>query len=170
MNQPERRHRGLARWVAWARSLAASTHIRDGMKRIWHRLHTSHLSPRVVAMSVGIGLAVGLLPVYGLHGVLVVAVCVPLRLDSVLAFAATLVSNPVTYPLLVVAELKLGEVMLGTSSLSVEQLMAGQGWSVAGWQLLAGTAALAFGVGIPGACVAWAIARHWQRRHPRGDS
>lgn len=144
--------------------------MRDGVTRVWHRLHTKHLSPRVVGMSVGIGLTVGLLPVYGLHGILVLAVCVPLRLDSVLAFAATMVSNPVTFPLLVVAELKLGEALLGTSALSVDQLMAGQGWSAAGQQLLAGTLLLASGVGLFGAAVAWALVRHWQQRRDRSEA
>lgn len=154
----------MAGFVAWARTLATSTKARDGALRIWHRLHTNHLSPRVVAVSVGVGLAIGLLPVYGLHGVLVLAVCVPLRLDSVLAFAATMVSNPITFPLLVIAELELGEALLGSSSLSLEQLMAGQGWALAGQQLLAGTLILASVVGVVGAGLAWVGTRHWQHR------
>lgn len=164
MSPNAHRHRGLAGFIAWAHTLATTTKVRDGALRIWHRLHTKHLSARVVAMSVGVGLAIGLLPLYGLHGVLVLAVCVPLRLDSVLAFAATMVSNPITFPLLVIAELELGEALLGSSSLSVEQLMAGQGWVVAGKQLLAGTLILATVVGVIGAGLAWVVTRHWQRR------
>lgn len=164
MSPNAHRHQGVAGFVAWARSLATSTKLRDGALRIWHRLHTSHLSARVVASSVGVGLAVGLLPVYGLHGVLVLAICVPLRLDSVLAFAATMVSNPLTFPLLVIAELKVGEALLGSSALSVDQLMAGQGWVLAGQQLLAGTMILASVVGAVGAGLAWVATRHWQRR------
>jgi uncharacterized protein (DUF2062 family) len=81
-----------------------------------------------------------------------------------------MVSNPITFPLLVVAELKLGEVLLGTSSISVEELMAGRGWSLAGEQLLVGTAILASSVGVVGAALAWAVARHWQQRRLRREA
>lgn len=137
------------------------------MTRVWHRLRTPHLSARVVAVSIGVGLTIGLLPVYGLHGALVLAVCIPLRLDAVLAFAATMVSNPVTFPLLVFAELKLGEELLGKSSLTVDQLLAGQGWALAGQQLLVGTAILATVVGAVGSILAWVVVRHWHRRTPQ---
>ncbi len=104
---------------------------------------------------------------YGLHGALVLAVCIPLRLDAVLAFAATMVSNPLTFPLLVLAELKLGEQLLGKSSSTIDQLLAGQGWALAGQQLMVGTAILATVVGAGGSLVAWVVVRYWQRRAPR---
>lgn len=81
-----------------------------------------------------------------------------------------MISNPFTFPFLVVAELKLGEALLGTTSLSIEQLMSGRGWSMAGEQLLVGTAILATGVGAIGCVVAWALARHWQHRRVRREA
>lgn len=144
--------------------------MRTALTRVWHRLHTPHLSARVIAASVGVGLAIGLLPTYGIHSVLVLAVCVPLRLDSVLAFAATMISNPLTFPLLVLAELKVGEWLLGKSSVSLEELRAGSGWALAGQQLMLGTIVLAVLVGIVGSSLAWALARHWQRRQASAGS
>lgn len=141
--------------------------MRQAALRVWHRLHTPHLSAHVVASSVAIGLAIGLLPVYGLHGALVLLVCVPLRLDAVLAFAATMISNPLTFPLLVLAELELGEELLGKSTSTVQQLMAGEGWLLAGKQILVGSGILAVVVGGLGWGLAWALVRYWQRRAAR---
>lgn len=123
-----------------------------------------------MAVSVGVGLAIGFIPTYGLHGLMVLAVCVPLRLDSVLAFAATMVSNPITFPFLVLVELELGEVLLGSSSVTLEQLIAGHGWSLAGQQLLVGAGILATLAGGLGGLLAWGLVRHWQRRKAKRDA
>lgn len=167
LNPPHRRHQGLAGWWARAHELAERTGVRQAIVRVWHRLHTPHLSARVVASSVAIGLAIGLLPVYGLHGALVLLVCVPLRLDAVLAFAATMISNPVTFPLLILLELELGEELLGKSSSTVQQLMTGEGWLLAGKQILVGSGILAVAVGGLGWGIAWGLVRYWQSRAHR---
>lgn len=110
-----------------------------------------------------VGLSVGMIPLFGMHGVMVLAVCMPLRLDSPLAFAATMISNPVTFPLLVAAELKVGETLLGNAPVSLEKLMAGEGWWDAIWQLAVGTTVLSLTVGLLGASMAWGTTVAWRR-------
>src|SRR5688572_19678176 len=78
------------------------------LRAVWQRLRSNNLTPTVLALSIAVGLAVGLLPLYGLHGVMVAVLCLPLRLDTVLAFAATMISNPFTFPLLTWLEVQIG--------------------------------------------------------------
>ena len=80
-----------------------------------------------------------------------------------LAFAATMISNPVTFPLLVAAELKVGETLLGNAPVSLEKLMAGEGWWDAIWQLAVGTTVLSLTVGLLGASMAWGTTVAWRR-------
>jgi 2-polyprenyl-3-methyl-5-hydroxy-6-metoxy-1,4-benzoquinol methylase len=54
------------------------------------------------------GLFIGCQPLYGLHFVLVLAVCLPLRLDAVLAYLAANISNPLLAPFLIVSEVEAG--------------------------------------------------------------
>jgi SAM-dependent methyltransferase len=55
-----------------------------------------------------IGLAIGLLPLYGLHLVLVLAVAIPLRLDARLAYVAANVSIPPMAPFIAWLEIEVG--------------------------------------------------------------
>jgi SAM-dependent methyltransferase len=61
---------------------------------------------------VAIGLFIGCQPLYGLHFALVLAVCLPLRLDSVLSYLAANVSNPFVAPFLIFAEVEAGSLLL----------------------------------------------------------
>jgi uncharacterized protein (DUF2062 family) len=69
------------------------------------------MKPLRAGFSIGVGLFIGVQPLYGLHLPLCIAVCWPLRLDVVLAYAAANISNPFTAPLIVTAELQLGSLM-----------------------------------------------------------
>jgi uncharacterized protein (DUF2062 family) len=65
-----------------------------------------------VAAAVASGLFIGCLPLYGLHLVLCLLVCVPRRLDSVLSYLAANISNPLIAPFLITLEVEVGSLVL----------------------------------------------------------
>ncbi len=80
--------------------------------RLWRRLRGGGLTRARAAASVGVGLWVGSLPVYGLHFPLCLALALPFSLDLVLAYLAANVSNPLFAPFLVYAEIQVGSLLL----------------------------------------------------------
>ncbi len=58
------------------------------------------------------GLFIGCLPLYGAHFVLCMLVCLPLRLDLVVAYVAANISNPFIAPFLLTAEVEMGSLLL----------------------------------------------------------
>jgi uncharacterized protein (DUF2062 family) len=76
------------------------------------RLLRGKSSPVRLGVSVGIGLFIGSLPLYGLHVWLCLALCLPLRLDGVAACLASNISNPFVAPFLILAEVELGSYLL----------------------------------------------------------
>ncbi|MCL2724041.1 MAG: DUF2062 domain-containing protein [Polyangiaceae bacterium] len=74
----------------------------------WRRLKGGELTPRRAALSIALGLAIGVTPLWGLHWLIVVAVCVPFRLDAPLAYIAANVSLPFVAPFITFAELEIG--------------------------------------------------------------
>lgn len=82
--------------------------MKQQLLRLWQRLRGTPGSPWRAGAAVAIGLFIGCQPVYGLHLVLVLAVCLPLRLDSVLSYLAANISNPLFAPFLIFAEVEAG--------------------------------------------------------------
>jgi uncharacterized protein (DUF2062 family) len=100
--------------------------LRELIRRAWQRLRGGELTPVRAFWSVAIGLFVGVQPTPGLHVLVIVAVCVPLRLDVALGFLATNVSIPPLAPLLWLASLQIGErILVGRfAPLTVESMRA----------------------------------------------
>lgn len=80
-------------------------------KQVWRTLRGRN-TRMGLALSIGVGTFIGCLPLYGLHLWLCLAICVPLRLDSVAAYFAANISNPLVAPFLVFAELQVGSYLL----------------------------------------------------------
>ena len=80
----------------------------EKVKAVYHRLRGGELTPWRTAASVFVGVLVGTTPLYGLHFVLVMALCVPLRLDTAVAYVASNVSLPIFAPFINIAEVQLG--------------------------------------------------------------
>jgi uncharacterized protein (DUF2062 family) len=74
----------------------------------WARLRGGQLSPVRCALSVAVGLAIGVTPLFGVHLILVLAVCLPLRLDAAVSYLAANISIPPIAPFLLFAELQIG--------------------------------------------------------------
>jgi uncharacterized protein (DUF2062 family)/SAM-dependent methyltransferase len=78
---------------------------------LWRRLRGTPGHPARAALAVAIGLFIGVQPLYGLNFVLVMAVCLPLRLDAVLSYLAANISNPLMAPFLIFAEVEVGSFL-----------------------------------------------------------
>jgi 2-polyprenyl-3-methyl-5-hydroxy-6-metoxy-1,4-benzoquinol methylase len=62
---------------------------------------------------------VGVQPLYGLHLPLCLIICLPFRLDVLLAYAAANISNPLLAPLIVLTEIQLGSLVLDGKLLAI---------------------------------------------------
>jgi SAM-dependent methyltransferase/uncharacterized protein (DUF2062 family) len=133
---------------------------------LWQRLRGTPGSPWRAALAVAFGLFIGCQPVYGLHFVLVLAVCVPLRLDSVLSYLAANISNPLVAPLLIFAEVETGAYVLTGRfvTFDIEQARATGAAGFAG-QLVVGSLLVGAALALLGMALAWPIAaRHGRAR------
>jgi len=103
-------------------------------------------------------LAIGVTPLWGLHWLLVVAVCVPLRLDARVAYLAANVSLPLVAPFVTFAELEMGSrVLHGTwlaltpdeaKNIAIRSVVV---------EILVGTLLLAAGLAVAGGLVTYAL-------------
>ena len=71
-------------------------------------------SPMKKALSVALGVFVGISPLWGLHTIIVVFLAVALKLNKVIAFTFSNVSLPPFIPFILYASLKLGSWLLGS--------------------------------------------------------
>jgi uncharacterized protein (DUF2062 family) len=82
--------------------------LRAHAKTAWRRLRGGEVTPARAAASVAIGLAIGVTPLWGVHWLIVLAICLPLRLDAGVAFLASNISLPFIAPFITFAELEVG--------------------------------------------------------------
>jgi uncharacterized protein (DUF2062 family) len=137
-------------------------------RQLWERLRGGELSPVRAAASVGIGLFVGCLPLYGLHLPLCLALCLPFRLDAVVAYLCANISNPLVAPFLLTLEVEVGSLLLTGQHAGFDVTRA-RLTGVAGFALQAGIGSLLVGsvLAAGGAALAASIAaRQRARRAP----
>jgi len=133
--------------------------VRARAAAIWRLLRGAE-SPARLGVSVGIGLFIGTLPLYGLHLPLCLVICLPLRLDMPMAYLAANISNPLMAPFLVLAEVQLGALLLRGESLPFS-LEAARRVGVAGLMMEAMVGGVVLGavLALLGGLVAFGIAR-----------
>ena len=135
-------------------------------RQAWRRLRGGELTPRRAALSVAVGLVIGITPAFGLHWLLVIAVCVPLRLDTGVSYLAANISLPFIAPFITFAELETGALVLHgrfmsiapsqVKTLELRTLLA---------ELVVGTAVVAPTGGLLGGAITYAlVAWRWRRR------
>jgi len=90
------------------------------------RLLNEQLEPGPAAAAVWLGIALGIIPIYGLQSIAALGLATLLGLNRPLTFAATFVNNPLLQPILVVGSLQLGHLAIRGSwvSLSPAALLA----------------------------------------------
>ena len=132
-------------------------------RQAWRRLRGGELTPWRAAFSVGVGLVIGMTPAFGLHWLIVIAVCVPLRLDTGVAYLAANISMPFIAPFITFAEVETGALLLHGHFMAMspsDLKAAGIGTLVA--ELAYGTAVLAPACGALGGAIAYGFVA-WRR-------
>jgi uncharacterized protein (DUF2062 family) len=145
------------------RSAAGGGGPRGRLSALWRALRGQG-SPRRLGLSVGLGLFIGCQPLYGLHLPLCVLVCLPFRLDAVVAYLAANISNPLLAPLLLLAEVEIGSLLLHGAPVAFD-LAAARNKGVAGFveEAVLGSIVLGAVLGLLGGALAAFIARRAQR-------
>ena len=125
---------------------------------LWQRLRGTPGSRVRAALAVAIGLFIGCQPLYGLHFVLVLAVCLPLRLDAVLAYLAANISNPFVAPFLIFSEVETG-AYLSTGRFAAFDVAQARATGAAGFarQLFVGSVAVGALLALLGFGLAWLL-------------
>lgn len=99
-------------------------------------------------------------PLYGLHLPLCLAVCLPFRLDVLLAYAAANISNPLLAPLIIWIEIQLGSLVLDGTVLSIHlSQLKGTTLGHLAIQIAIGAIALGVTLSVTGGLLAANIAR-----------
>jgi len=138
--------------------------LKELARQAWRRLRGGELTPWRAALSVGIGLVIGMTPAFGLHWLIVIAVCVPLRLDTGVAYLAANISMPFIAPFITFAEIEMGALILRGSFMPIgpsDLKTIGLGTLVA--ELVVGTAVVAPLGGAIGGAIAYALVA-WRGR------
>jgi uncharacterized protein (DUF2062 family) len=113
-------------WGKWARH---QIYPKGGIKRaaayLWHRLRRLPDPPHRIARGVFVGTFVNFPPIFGIQIPAAALLAWVLRGNVLAAVLGTLLSNPITTPLIALVSLNLGHWMLGTSeSISVNGVFA----------------------------------------------
>lgn len=137
------------------------------LRALWQRLRGGG-SPAQRGVSVGLGLFVGCLPLYGAHLPLCLLLCLPLGLDVVLAYLAAQVSNPLFAPVLLALSIELGSWLLTGQGIRLEsEHLRAVGFQSFFTQALLGGASLGALLGLGGGLAAFLVAR---RLNPKSDT
>ena len=130
------------------------------LSRIWRRLRGERQSPARIALAVALGLFIGCLPVYGLHFLLCVLVCLPLGLDLVLAYLVANISNPLVAPFLITLEVEIGS-LLSTGHHAGFSLERARQTGIWGFAFQAGLGSIFVGAALAalGSAIAYVIAK-----------
>ena len=138
---------------------------RPWFRRLYITLRTEHTSPLKVALAVGLGVFVGVSPLWGLHFALCVLLATAFRLNRVLVYAAANIGNPLTAAPILFAELQIGHRVLQGSWLPI----AFENIQAAGLQglvtsLVVGSLLVGLALGSVIGVVSWTITL-WGRHH-----
>ena len=138
--------------------LGTRARIHATAKTAWTRLRGGELTPMRAAASVAVGLAIGVTPLYGLHLWIVIAVCVPLRLDAALAYLAANISLPFVIPFILLTEVELGSIARTGHALGLTAIEAQRRASELAKELLVGTLILSPALAVVGGALTFGLA------------
>ena len=101
-------------WVAWSKAQVYPT---GGFRRaalyMWHRLRRLPDPPHRIARGVFAGTFANFPPIIGFQMIVAAGLAYLMRGNIIAALLATLLSNPITTPIIAIISLKLGHWMLG---------------------------------------------------------
>ena len=144
-------------------SVGRRRRIGQAIAEMHYQLRTEADSPLRVAGSVGLGAAIGCLPVWGIHLPICVGLAKLLGLSRVKAYLAAHIHNPLTLPFLVYLEAATGRwVFTGEwPAFTLQSLRSIDLWTL-GRDLLVGTAILGAVSGVLLGAIAYVISVRWQ--------
>jgi uncharacterized protein (DUF2062 family) len=139
-----------------------------------HMMLRAHLTPESIGQAVAVGVAIGVLPIYGLHIFACVGAAKWLRLNQALVYAAANISFPLVAPFLIACEIAVGEwIRRGTFTPGMS-LPEGTPWEMLtqGGDLflscLLGSVVIAVLLAPTLGWLAMKAARRWRRPPPEG--
>ncbi|MFN3954451.1 MAG: DUF2062 domain-containing protein [Pararhodobacter sp.] len=114
------------------RSLAEFFYPRGGWRRsssyVMHRLRRLPDTPERICIGIAAGSFVSFLPLYGLHFLLAALLAWLLRGNVLAALLGTFFGNPITFPIIAVSSLELGNWLLGNpGSMGFSEVMGAIG-------------------------------------------
>jgi uncharacterized protein (DUF2062 family) len=144
--------------------------MRKAIKKLWARflaLLTEGTQPAQAAAAVGLGLFIGIVPIYGLQTLAAIGAAFLFRLNKPLIVAVTFINNPLLQPFLVAGSVELGSFMTTGAFKPVSMAH----WTVAElrsdlWLWIEGSLLLGLIVGLVGAAIAWLIATAMRGSNP----
>lgn len=89
-------------------------------KEIIIRFLKKGLSPSKIAFAVALGNFVGILPLVGLHTVVAIGLAHLLRLNIMIVFLGTQISNPISFPFILFISAQIGSLLLNGSMLNIQ--------------------------------------------------
>jgi uncharacterized protein (DUF2062 family) len=135
------------------------------MRRLYLTLRTEHTTPIKVALAVGLGVFVGVSPVWGLHLALCMLLATAFRLNRVLVYASANFGNPLTAAPILFAELQIGHRLLHESWLPIAlRDIRAVGFQGLVASLAVGSVAVGLVLGATMGAAAWLVTR-WGNRH-----
>ncbi len=136
-----------------------------GIKRFFFEdvLHSSD-PPLKKALSIALGVFVGIAPVWGFQTVLAIFLAVVFRLNKVIAFAFSNISIPPMIPLIIYASLKMGQFLLGGDIVPLDQIDDGFDVAKHLMQYVVGAFALATVVAVVFGTVGYFLMRMYGRK------
>ncbi len=137
--------------------------INGTIKKLAATLCTEGLEPLPAGLAVGLGLFIGVVPIYGLQSVAAIGLAILLGLNKPLTFAATFINNPFLQPFLVLGSIECGSVLRTGAFLPLR--LSGFTMAAARGDLLLwaiGSVPLGAAAGVAGGAIA-AIAVAWLR-------
>ena len=135
------------------------------VREAWRRVAGTGQPPLRTALSVGLGLAIGVLPVMPFQTALALGAAFLFRLNRVTTWLGTLIWQPFTAPFIVYAEVRTGRWFLATSS-QVGDGSALSLWDRWGWPLVLGSGLMALAAGTVGAGATYAFLKVRARQAP----
>ncbi len=85
------------------------------VRYIWWRMVRQHATPHAIAFGVAIGVAISVTPLLGFHVFLTLVIAWLLRANMLAALLSTAIGNPVSFPIFIFLNYKLGSLLVGNS-------------------------------------------------------
>ncbi len=78
------------------------------------------LAPSEIAFAIALGNFVGILPLVGLHTLVAIGLAHLLRLNIMIVFLGTQISNPISFPFILFISAQIGSLLLSGSLLNIQ--------------------------------------------------